>query len=121
MLTSVLRIVTVLMLLAAPAWAEMRLVMIEEPGCAWCARWNEEIGPIYPKTDEGTAAPLMRLDISDARSSGITFDRRLSYTPTFVLIQNEAEVGRLEGYPGEDFFWPIVAGMIAAVAQEGEG
>ena len=109
-----IRILTVLVLLAGPVAAEMRLVMVEEAGCAWCARWNAEIGPIYPKTEEGAAAPLLRLDIHETAASGIAFDSRLSFTPTFVLIKNEAEVARLEGYPGEDFFWPIVADMIAA-------
>lgn len=122
---ALLRIVTSLLLLSAPAAAEMRLVMVEEAGCAWCARWNAEIGPIYPRTEEGEAAPLLRLDIHDAPSSGIAFDRRLSFTPTFVLIDDSAEVARLEGYPGEDFFWPIVADMIAAAhsaaQQEDEG
>lgn len=103
------------------AWAEMRLVMVEEAGCTWCARWNAEIGPIYPKTDEGAAAPLQRLDIHNAAASGITFDRRLTFTPTFVLIKDAAEVARLEGYPGEDFFWPIVADMIATAEQGTDG
>ena len=29
----------------------------------WCARWNEEIAHIYPKTKEGQAAPLRRYDV----------------------------------------------------------
>ncbi len=106
---------------ARPAAAELRLVMVEEAGCAWCARWNAEIGPIYPKTEEGAAAPLMRLDIGATRDSGIIFDRRLSFTPTFVLVKDDAEVARLEGYPGEDFFWPLVADMIASAEEGDEG
>jgi hypothetical protein len=39
-----------LALLALPTLAETRLIMAEEEGCVWCARWNEEIAPIYPKT-----------------------------------------------------------------------
>jgi hypothetical protein len=30
----------------------------------------------------------------------------IRYTPTFVLAENGKEVGRIEGYPGEDYFWP---------------
>jgi len=54
-----------LAMLALPAMSETRLIMAEEEGCMWCARWNEEIGPIYPKTPEGRAAPLQRLDVHD--------------------------------------------------------
>ena len=121
MASALLRSLALLVLLAAPAWAEMRLVMVEEAGCTWCARWNAEIGPIYPKTQEGAAAPLLRLDIHETRTSGITFDSRLRFTPTFVLIQDDEEVARLEGYPGEDFFWPIVADMIAKADRRVEG
>ena len=110
-----------LLWLAAPASAEMRLVMIEEHGCVWCARWNAEIGPIYPKTDVGSAAPLQRLDIDAAGGSGIAFDRSLHFTPTFVIVKDGQEVGRLEGYPGEDFFWPIVEKMVADAAEKDLG
>ena len=60
-----------LAILALPAMAETRLIMAEEEGCVWCARWNEEIGPIYPKTPEGRAAPLLRLDLHESSASRV--------------------------------------------------
>jgi len=47
--------------LPAVASAETLLLMAEEDGCYWCAKWNEEIGPAYPKTIEGKTAPLKLL------------------------------------------------------------
>lgn len=94
------------------ATAEMALVMVEEQGCIWCARWNEEIAHIYPKTDEGKAAPLHRIDIHDVLPKHMTFDRKLRFTPTFVLMVDGAEVSRIEGYPGEDFFWGLLGQML---------
>ena len=41
------------------------LLMLERPGCLWCARFNAEIAPAYPKTEEGRIAPLRRFDITD--------------------------------------------------------
>ena len=29
----------------------------------------------------------------------------IRYTPTFVLIEDGKEIGRIEGYPGDEFFW----------------
>ena len=95
-----------------PIQAETRLIMVEEAGCIWCMRWNDEIGPIYPKTPEGRTAPLQRLNIRATPSEGLTFARRLHFTPTFVLMVDGAEAARLEGYPGEDFFWGLLAQMI---------
>lgn len=92
--------------------AQATLVMVEEVGCMWCARWNEEIAPIYPKTPEGKAAPLRRVDINEPRPDDIEFEGSLFFTPTFVLVQDGKEVSRLEGYPGEDFFWGLLERML---------
>jgi hypothetical protein len=97
---------------ALTAAAELSLVMVEEAGCVWCARWNDEIAHIYPKTPEGKSAPLRRIDIHAALPDDLTFARRLSFTPTFVLMQDNLEISRIEGYPGEDFFWGLLEKML---------
>lgn len=97
--------------LPIPASAETYLLMAEEHGCAWCARWDEEISHIYPKTDEGRTAPLQRYDLHGETPENVTLARRVSFTPTFILITDGVEVGRIEGYPGEDFFWSLLTMM----------
>ncbi len=99
---------------AAPAQA-VELVMVEQEGCVYCEEWNEAIGPIYPKTAEGRFAPLRRVDITELDTSGIAFARGINFTPTFVLVEDGRELIRLEGYPGEDFFWPLLDRMLTAV------
>lgn len=98
---------------AQPMWAgDLRLVMVEQSGCAHCAQWNRDIAPIWPKTDEGRDAPLRRVDLHTPLPDDLTLNAKIVFTPTFVLTDNGTEVARLEGYPGEDFFWPIIGGMI---------
>ena len=97
------------------AQADTRLVMVEEPGCSYCAAWLDEIGPAYPNTEEGRFAPLVRADLRDGPPDGISYARRVVYTPTFVLIDDGKEVARLEGYPGENFFWPLLKEMLGTV------
>lgn len=75
----------------------------------WCAQWNAEIAPIYPKTAEGQTAPLKRYDIHRDATPDVEFARRVHYTPTFILVDAGKEVGRIEGYPGEDFFWGLLS------------
>jgi hypothetical protein len=43
------------------------LIMVEEPGCVWCAQWERDLGAIYPKTPEGKFAPLQHVQIRDTR------------------------------------------------------
>lgn len=101
----------ILLLLALPAQAA-ELVMFESAGCGYCLRWNREIGPIYPKTDEGRAAPLRRVDIAGPRPADLAGIHGIVYTPTFVLLHNGKEVGRITGYGGEDFFWGMLAELV---------
>ena len=95
--------------IALPGWAA-ELVMVEEDGCVWCARWNDEIAHIYPKTAEGRTAPLRRYDLHSDDPEA-TLQSRVRFTPTFILVEDGHEVGRIEGYPGEDFFWGLLGLM----------
>lgn len=110
--------------LATAAWAsgalgaaearaqEMELLMFEEPGCPWCRRWHQEVGPAYPNTPEGRSAPLRVVDIG-ARIEGVQLASRIRFSPTFVLVRQGREVGRINGYPGADFFWPALGDLLA--------
>lgn len=99
-----------LWLAALPA-AAADLVMVEQHGCHWCERWNKEISHIYPKTNEGKQAPLRRVDLRDLPDD-ITFKSRPVFTPTFVLVEDGQELGRIEGYAGDEFFWFLLSGLL---------
>jgi len=77
-------------------------------GCVWCARFNAEIAPIYPKTDEGKRAPLRRVDSGAALPADLSFIAPERLTPLFVLVDQGREIGRIRGYPGEDHFWGLL-------------
>lgn len=107
-----MRILVTLALLISSPLSAAELIMVEEHGCFWCARWDKEISEIYPKTEEGKTAPLRRLDINAAKADTTIFATPVHFTPTFVLIDKGKEIGRIEGYPGEDFFWGLLKSMI---------
>lgn len=90
---------------ASTAARATELIMVEQDGCVYCIAWKDTIGPIYPKTPEGAFAPLRMVDIHDGAPEGLTYSRPVTFTPTFILVENNQEVGRIEGYPGEEFFW----------------
>jgi hypothetical protein len=99
-------------ILVAQPVAAAELVMLEETGCPWCERWNREIGVIYHKTDEGRRAPLRRVDIDGALPNDLKFLVKGNFTPAFVLVDGGREIGRIRGYPGEDFFWGLLQMML---------
>ncbi len=100
----------VLCLSALPLRAA-ELVMVEQAGCHWCAKWNAEISQIYPKTDDGKRAPLRRVDLRDLPDD-VDFKSRPVFTPTFVLVDDGRELGRIEGYAGDEFFWFLLARLL---------
>lgn len=86
----------------------VELIMIEQAHCPWCEKWDEEIGDMYHKTDEGKFAPLRRVDMFHPLPDDLQELKLGSFTPTFVLWDQGKEVGRLRGYAGDEFFWGLL-------------
>jgi hypothetical protein len=107
-LARVLALASALLLTVAAGARAAELVMFDDPDCVWCRRWLAEIGPGYPRTPEGRQAPLRRVLIRKQADAGVALARPVSVTPTFVLVEDEQEVGRIAGYPGSDFFYPML-------------
>lgn len=97
---------------SGPVACAAELVMVERSGCGYCARWNAEIAPIYPKTAEGRFAPLRRVRLGDRLPDDLSLATPAVFTPTFILVEAGHEIGRIEGYPGEDFFWGLLGVML---------
>jgi thioredoxin-related protein len=97
---------------ALPATAA-ELVMLEQPGCVWCARFNAEIASAWPKIEEGRLAPLRRVDITKDWPEDLADVAKERFTPTFILMEDGAEVGRLRGYVGNEFFWYRIGELLA--------
>lgn len=92
--------------------AAAELVMFAEPGCGWCAQFDAEIGEIYPKTDEARRAPLRRVDLGAGLPAEFVHLRPVTFTPTFVLMEDGREIGRILGYPGEMHFWGLLGALL---------
>lgn len=87
----------------------LALLMIEEAGCGYCRRWHAEVGRGYPLSSEGKLAPLVTRDRFDGELRRFG---RVVYTPTFILLRDGEEAGRILGYPGADFFWSLLGELL---------
>lgn len=100
-------------------WASesgLRLIMVERVGCHYCERWLADVGPIYPKTEVGQFAPLSRVDIGDIGDGEIKITRPVVFTPTFLVVRDDTEFARLEGFASEDFFWSVLEDILVKKA-----
>lgn len=120
-MTALHRLLAALLVVASPVRADVRLLMVEQPGCTYCAEWNAEVGDAYDRTAEGRVAPLLRTPLAGPLPAGVTLKAAPVFTPTFVLLDDGIEVGRIEGYPGESFFWELLAQLLDRLPDEEAG
>lgn len=98
---------------AAPvdvASAPAVLLMVRDPGCPYCARWEAEVERSYTHSQEGKFAPLVKRLRGDPDIASI---KKIVYSPTFVMLAYGREVGRIVGYQGSDLFWMQLEPLIA--------
>lgn len=115
-----LALVLAMVLITLPGYGhaqDLRLLMIEQAGCYYCRVFNRDMAPIYEKSEEGKAAPLVHAQLRDPVPEGITLASTPFVTPTFILIGPDGhEIERLTGFPGEDFFWSYIGDMITTAS-----
>ncbi|UFS77296.1 thioredoxin fold domain-containing protein [Tardiphaga sp. 37S4] len=92
------------------------LLMFERDGCVWCARWNREIAPVYDKTDEAKLLPLRRIDMDRDKSPGVALASPVRFTPTFLIVDNGREIGRITGYMNDESFWSLLGKYAARLS-----
>jgi thioredoxin-related protein len=84
------------------------LVMFERSGCPWCQRWEREVEPVYGKTDVGKNAPLRKINLDREKPEGLALLEPVRFTPTFVVVEDGREVGRITGYSSDAMFWGLL-------------
>lgn len=98
------------------------LLMFESRSCIYCLRWERDVGSTYDRTDEAKVLPLRRIDIGRQSASGVTLNSPVHYTPTFIVVDKGREIGRIEGFAGDDAFWgrldELAAKLTARAAPE---
>jgi thioredoxin-related protein len=83
------------------------LVMVDRAGCPWCAKWDRQVGLIYDKTDEARVAPLRRISLDDGQPK-LNLKTPVRYTPTFLLVDGDVEIGRITGFMDDASFWGLL-------------
>ena len=92
------------------------LIMLERHDCPWCRRWHREVGQAsWDRSDLGQLAPLRRVDVAQGLPEDLRFLRNWRFTPTFVLVRDSAEIGRIIGYQADLFFWQQAEALLASL------
>ena len=104
-------LVPTIALWVTPAHA-LELIMFETKGCIWCKKWHEDVGSVYSRTEEGKIAPLRQMEMIEDFQGQLKLKAPVTVSPTFVLVAEKNEVGRIIGYPGDEFFWFLLSELL---------
>jgi thioredoxin-related protein len=100
--------------------ARLELLFIDKSGCPWCARFEQEVLPGYPLSDIGKTAPIRRVSVDDGQPRNVVLDEPVRFTPTFVLLRNGKEAGRIVGYMENGVFYGLLEKLLADKARTAE-
>ncbi len=89
------------------------LVVFGSARCPYCIAFEREIGRDYSKSAEAGQAPLRRVNLDARRPADLSRIKGVEGTPTFVLVHEGREVGRIDGYPGKRLFYPELRRLLA--------
>lgn len=91
-----------------PRYSNMQLIVMEAPGCIYCNLFRRDVLPSYQTSERGKDMPVRFLDVNDVPKTGIELQSPIDILPTFVIVKDNRELGRIPGYMGpEDFFHSI--------------
>lgn len=99
---------------------EIALVMFERPGCPWCVRWMKDVGATYDRSPEARVAPLKVVDLWANPHHGLKLKEPVRFTPTFVVTERGAEIGRITGYIDNATFWGLYSKLLETVGAAAE-
>ena len=94
--------------LAAEQARSLELVFITSEHCPFCKAWERDVGQIYDSTPYALKARLRRVDLGNVDSALPAGAVKVFGTPTFLIVENNTEIGRIEGYQSSEmFFWAL--------------
>ena len=91
------------------------LLIFERDGCVWCQRWHRDVGASYGKTDEAKVLPLRRVNMDSPATFRVRLVSPVRYTPTFVVVDDGREIGRITGYINDDAFWGLLRTFVTRI------
>ena len=91
-----------------PHFSNLQLVVLEAPGCTYCDIFRRDVLPSYEASQQAKDMPVRFIDVNDLTKTQIELQSQIDILPTFVIVKDNVEIGRIPGYMGpEDFFHSI--------------
>ena len=99
--------------LAAEQARSLELVFITSEYCPFCKAWERDVGQIYDSTPYALKARLRRVDLGDVDLALPAGAVKVLGTPTFLIVEKNTEIGRIEGYQSSEMFFLALSEYIS--------
>lgn len=97
-----------------PAGPTMELVVMEAPGCIYCTLFRRDVLPSYAASERAKDVPVRFVDINDESADALGLEGPVDVVPTFIVLRNNHEIGRIPGYLGPEFFFHSINYLISS-------
>lgn len=97
---------------STPSSGGIELLVFEVADCVYCALFRRDVLPNYRRWQPARTVPIRFVD---ARSAGLMRARLaapLTTVPTFVVMRDGREAGRISGYFGPAPFFQMITRII---------
>lgn len=101
-------------LIGAPTSPAAEIIMIEVEGCVYCKVFRRNVLPVYQDSPRGKEVPIRFVDYNTQAAAELPLNGPVTIVPTFVMMKDNREVGRLPGYVGRSEFLRAVTHMLSA-------
>jgi thioredoxin-related protein len=98
----------------APKAGNFQLVVMEAPGCTYCGIFRRDVLPSYEASERAKELPVRFLDVNDQAASGLDLQTPVDIVPTFIVVKDKKEVGRIPGYLGPENFYHAINHLMSA-------
>ncbi|MBU2581898.1 MAG: thioredoxin family protein [Alphaproteobacteria bacterium] len=90
----------------------LQLVVLEVDGCIYCDVFRQRLLPAYQSSKQGKRAPIRFVDINDPALGDFGLTQPIGTVPTFIMLENNQEIGRIPGLMGREDFFKAVDWML---------
>jgi len=92
----------------------LEMVVMEADGCIYCGLFRRDVLPAFEASERGRTLPVRFMDVNDVDTAPITLSQPIDILPTFVVLKDHKEIGRIPGYVGPETFFQSINYVLSA-------
>lgn len=99
-------------LLSSARGRSVELLVFEHRDCVYCRVFRSDTLPRYRESENASKAPIRFVSIEHTDTTNLKLSGAIQMVPTFVLMQDGREVGRIAGYWAPDNFFKMLSNLM---------